>query len=97
MNEERTYTICNIVDQLIGSTSAWGETNHDEQSLKNLEQSELLINSLLKPIIDNTRFKNDGRYSMGAIGKASQEIVNDFYLLLKDYQDYEKEQDNERD
>lgn len=48
-------TLTDVVDKLIGSYQAYGETNHDTQSLNNLETIENLIYPIIATLCNNVR------------------------------------------
>lgn len=87
MEDNRKFSIEELVMKLIGSVSAYGETNHDEKALKNLKELDKLLYTLIIKVIDNIPYKNRVEYSMKKIGEMSQNIIDEIYQMAKDYQE----------
>lgn len=70
-----------IIDKLVGDITIHGETYADCESLKNLDNARTIILHLIDKISKNCEYKNDVRYSVKKICKASREIlfeINDY-------------------
>lgn len=86
------------IKKLLGHIDAVGETNYDIISSKNIPKYEELIKYVVNQLGDNAQQKNDARYSVKEIGKASNELLkriiwdsvnqisnDDFFELTKDF------------
>lgn len=67
--------ISEILDRLIGSTSVWCETNHDNESLKNLDTLEEVAYWLNERITDNLKYSTRSEYSAQAIVKRTKDLI----------------------
>jgi hypothetical protein len=73
----RSYTIVDLVSKLVGSIEPYGEANHDEKVLKNLDELELLLTyfvDTLSTTISQTQSNYQG--SIIEIRKRMIEIIN---------------------
>ena len=78
-------TISEILDKLVGSTSVWCETNHDDESMENLETLEEVACWLEKRITDNLEYSSRSEYSAQRIVKRTKDlIINSGLDLLGD-------------
>lgn len=83
--------ISEILDKLVGSTSVWCETNHDNESLENLEILEEVACWLEERITDNLKYEIRSEYSAQKIVKRTKDlIVNSGLDLLGNYIEEEK-------
>ena len=70
-------TISEILDKLVGSTSVWCETNHDNESLENLEILEEVACWLEERITDNLKYETRSeQYEKKIVKKKKDLIVN---------------------
>ena len=68
-------TISEILDRLVGSTSVWCETNHDNESIKNLDTLEEIACWLNERITNNLKYSSRIEYSAQAIVKRTKELI----------------------
>ena len=68
-------SISEILDKLIGSTSVWCETNHDNESLENLEILEEVACWLEERITDNLKYETRSEYSAQKIVKRTKDLI----------------------
>ena len=68
-------SISEILDKLVGSTSVWCETNHDNESLENLEILEEVACWLEERINDNLYYSSRSEYSAQAIVKRTKDLI----------------------
>lgn len=64
-----------ILDKLVGSTSVWCETNHDDESMKNLEILEEVACWLEERITDNLKYSSRSEASAQAIVKRTKDLI----------------------
>lgn len=69
------YYISDILDKIIGSTSIHCETNHDNQSIENLQEVELVAKWLLERLQDNIKWYGDYRASANDVAIRTYEII----------------------
>ena len=82
--------ISEILDRLVGSTSVWCETNHDNESIKNLDTLEEIACWLEERITDNLEYETREEFSAQKIVKRTKDlIINSNLDLLKDKVDKE--------
>lgn len=67
--------ISEILDRLVGSTSVWCETNHDNESLKNLDTLEEIAYWLEERITDNLKYSTRSEHSAQAIVKRTKDLI----------------------
>ncbi len=67
--------ISEILDKLVGSTSVWCETNHDNESMKNLETLEEIACWLEERITDNLDYGSRSEYSAQMIVKRTKDLI----------------------
>ena len=68
-------SISEILDKLVGSTSVWCETNHDNESMKNLETLEEIACWLEERITDNLDYGSRSEYSAQMIVKRTKDLI----------------------
>lgn len=68
-------SISEILDKLVGSTSVWCETNHDNESLENLEILEEVACWLEERITDNLKYETRSEYSAQKIVKRTKDLI----------------------
>lgn len=81
----KTYNIEDIVDSLVGSTSVYCETNHDNESYENMKELESLIFHLLKKITDNASYANRSEYSAKRLSSQAKDILKEIRIIADDY------------
>lgn len=69
------YYIGDILDKIIGDTSVACETNHDNQSMKNLKEIEVVANWLIERLENNADWYGDYRCSANDIAIRTYEII----------------------
>ena len=69
-------SISEILDKLVGSTSVWCETNHDNESLTNLETLEEIACWLDERICENLAYSTRSEYSAQKIVKRTKDLIN---------------------
>lgn len=79
MNEEDF--ILEVLKRITPDTSWYGETNHDNESLKNIYILKDMIIYLLDELLKNSYVTegNKGNWSFERIAKAKQEALNYLY------------------
>lgn len=68
-------SISEILDKLVGSTSVWCETNHDNESLENLEILEEVACWLEERITDNLKCETRSEHSAQKIVKRTKDLI----------------------
>lgn len=68
-------SISEILDKLVGSTSVWCETNHDNESIENLETLEEVACWLEERITDNLKYEARSEYSAQKIVKRTKDLI----------------------
>lgn len=68
-------SISEILDKLVGSTSVWCETNHDNESMENLETLEEIACWLEERITDNLKYETRREYSAQRIVKRTKDLI----------------------
>jgi hypothetical protein len=68
-------SISEILDKLVGSTSVWCETYHDDESLENLEILEEVACWLEERITDNLKYEIRSEYSAQKIVKRTKDLI----------------------
>ena len=64
-----------ILDRLVGSTSVWCETNHDNESMENLDKLEDIAYWLKERITNNLRYSSRNEYSAQMIVKRTKALI----------------------
>lgn len=67
--------ISEILDRLVGSTSVWCETNHDDESMNNLETLEEIAYWLCNRINDNLAYSSRNEYSAKMLVKRTKDLI----------------------
>ena len=67
--------ISEILDKLVGSTSIWCETNHDNESMENLDVIEEIASWLYERITDNLKYETRSEYSAQRIVKRTKDLI----------------------
>lgn len=68
-------SISEILDKLVGSTSIWCETNHDNESMENLETLEEIAYWLKERITDNLGYSSRNEYSARMVVKRTRDLI----------------------
>lgn len=68
-------SISEILDRLVGSTSVWCETNHDNESMNNLETLEEIAYWLCNRINDNLEYSSRNEYSAKMLVKRTKDLI----------------------
>ena len=68
-------SISEILDKLVGNTSVWCETNHDNESIDNLDTLEEIACWLDERITDNLKYCLRSEYSAQKIVKRTKELI----------------------
>lgn len=87
------YYISDILDKLVGSTSVHCETNHDNQSIENLQEIELIANWLMKRLHENSKWYGDYRASANDVAIRTYEIIEYINNSINDLMIIKKEKD----
>ena len=77
-------TLTDAVDKLIGNYQAYGETNHDDDALKNLDSVWDLTTYLISNLCDNAEKMNHCAYSIAEVGTKSKQILDEVQSMLDD-------------
>lgn len=77
------YYIGDILDKIVGSTSVSCETNHDNESIENLQEIELIAEWLLERLEANTLWYGDYRASANDIAIRTYEIIEKINNITK--------------
>ena len=67
--------ISEILDRLVGSTSVCCETNHDNESMNNLETLEEIAYWLCNRINDNLEYSSRNEYSAKMLVKRTKDLI----------------------
>jgi len=84
MTELKTFSVVEIVNQLIGDYSAHGETNHDEKALERLSEVEELLGDILSNLRELADLKTDYRYSMQQLGKKANDMLVNYRDIFEE-------------
>lgn len=68
-------SISEILDKLVGSTSVWCETNHDNESMENLKTLEEIACWLEERITDNLKYETRSEHSAQMIVKRTKDLI----------------------
>lgn len=90
------YYISDILDKLVGSTSVACETNHDNQSIENLQEVELVAKWLLERLQDNIKWYDDYRASANDVAIRTYEIIEYMNSSINDMIVAKEEIDKEK-
>lgn len=71
----KDYTIYEVAEKLIGHIGFDGETNHDNDSRKNIEQLNELLMPFIEKLAENTRLADRVEFSAKEIASASEGIL----------------------
>lgn len=75
-----------ITTKLIGEIKPVGETNEDSDRLNNLEETILLVSSLLNDIIEVSYNTNRYEKSMKIAGERAKNYIVELSKCLKEYE-----------
>ena len=90
------YYVTDILDKIVGSTSVACETNHDNQSIENLQEIELVANWLLERLTDNAKWYGDYRGSANDVAIRTYEIIEYINNSINDLMVAKEEKDKEK-
>lgn len=90
------YYISDILDKIVGSTSVACETNHDNQSIENLQEVELVAKWLLERLQDNIKWYGDYRASANDVAIKTYEIIEYMNSSINDMMVAKEEIDKEK-
>jgi len=74
-----------IVKKLIGSIEPYGDTNIDEEHMKNLNKHIELVDKLLDDLILVAKYKNRPEASMKEIGERAYDMLKEFHNNIECY------------
>ena len=89
------YYISDILDKIVGSTSVACETNHDNQSMENLEEVEAIANWLIERLENNADWYGDYRCSANDIAIRTYEIIEKVNCVTSGLMEIKKDRDME--
>lgn len=89
------YYISDILDKIVGSTSVACETNHDSQSMENLEEVEAIANWLIERLENNADWYGDYRCSANDIAIRTYEIIEKVNCVTSGLMEIKKDRDME--
>lgn len=89
------YYISDILDKIVGSTSVACETNHDSQSMENLEEVEAIANWLIERLENNADWYGDYRCSANDIAIRTYEIIDKINCVTNELMEIKKDRDME--
>ena len=89
------YYISDILDKIVGSTSVACETNHDSQSMENLEEVEAIANWLIERLENNADWYGDYRCSANDIAIRTYEIIEKVNCVTSGLMEVKKDRDME--
>lgn len=87
------YYISDILDKIVGSTSVACETNHDSQSMENLEEVEAIANWLIERLENNADWYGDYRCSANDIAIRTYEIIEKINHVTNELMEIKKDRD----
>lgn len=87
------YYIGDILDKIVGSTSVACETNHDSQSMENLEEVEAIANWLIERLENNADWYGDYRGSANDIAIRTYEIIEKINHVTNELIEIKKDRD----
>jgi len=80
----KQFTITEIANKLIGCIDACGESNHDEASLKNLDDVDYLLYYYVSKLLENAIRENDHQGTVHLIAEKSRKIIDELKELLQE-------------
>lgn len=80
----KQYTINDLLDNLIGSTEPYGESNHDSEALERLDDVEKVLEWVTDRLYQCRKSKNNYQYSMVQLAKKAREIAECYLETFKD-------------
>lgn len=78
---ERELERLDIIKQLIGNTMSIGETNSDKIALRNVDFASAVLEELITPIVDNSRYEGY-EASRLEIKERSQVVIRDILEII---------------
>lgn len=90
------YSIEDILDKIIGSTSAACETRHDNRSIENLEEIEAIADWLIERLQDNVKWYKDYRASANNIAIKTYKIIERINYITNVFMEIKREKDIEK-
>ena len=87
------YYIGDILDKIVGDTSVACETNHDNQSMKNLKEIEVVANWLIERLENNADWYGDYRCSANDIAIRTYEIIEKINYVTSELMEIKKDRD----
>lgn len=87
------YSISDVLDKMVGSTSVACETNHDNHSLENLKELENVANWIVERLEDNADWYGDYRASANRIAIKTYEIIEKVNYVTNELMEMKKEKD----
>lgn len=84
------YSIEDILDKIIGSTSVACETTHDNRSIENLEEVEAIADWLIERLQDNVKWYKDYRASANNIALKTYEIIEKLNCVTNDLMEHKE-------
>ena len=80
----KSYTIPELLDELVGSTAPYGESNHDSEALNRLDDVDAVLEWATDRLYECRRAKNNYQGSMLALAKKAREIAEIYVETFKD-------------
>ncbi len=80
----RSELVCEVIDSLVGSVEAIGETNTDGRHLNNLKVLENVLHHIIENIEGETLNANRCEWSMKESGEYAVTILRDTKAYIED-------------
>lgn len=79
----KSETILEVVDELVGCTEPYGDTNIDEVRYENQEKLIDLVMDGIETLIKNSKYRYRTEYSMYKIGDRAYASLKELYNIIK--------------
>jgi hypothetical protein len=89
--------VIKVVEMMIGHTDFYGESNHDEVSLKNLDNLYEIVDACLCTLYNHVNYhRDDYRASGKALAKKSYELMKSFKVYVANTIELYEEVNNDK-
>lgn len=85
--ENKSYSLKDILDKLVGDICVNGETNSDNESFDNICEVEEFLVSTINKLASNSKFKDRKEYSMKKVANKSDEVINRIKDVINYYEE----------
>ena len=81
----KEFTIIELIDKLLGNIEWYGESNHDSEVVKRLDDYEIVLDHILGKYYDLIKVRHQYQASAQELGNKAYETLKSIHYCIGDY------------